>query len=367
MQIKRVEANYLTNIPITPPPLLKEPSHTSAIIVEIETDNGIIGYGLGGGMPWSIMEFINRQAAPFLIGQDPILTERIGYQMFRKFNPRVQTGLWSSAMSAIDIALWDIKGKAWGQPVWRLLGGAQNPVPAYITFGLPDYSREQLVEVAKYFVGQGQDKLKMVVGVVGNSQDPEEDAARVKAVREAVGPDIQLMMDGNYLMSLHHALRLCKLCEPYNLTWFEEPVYQNDARLLANLRRQTTIPIAAGQNEGNRYRHLELLINEAVDIIQPNVCSVGGYTEAVKVAAMAQAFNKPIANGGGRPLHNMHLQAGMSNGWRVEFHYLSWMMYKAVYKETPDPVKGWVTVPETPGLGLDPKPGLINEYRASKP
>jgi len=367
MQIARVEASYLTDVPTTPPPLLKEPSRASVIIVEVETDDGIIGYGAtGGALPWSIVEFINRQAAPFLTGQDPMLTERIWNQMFWKFNQRALTGVWSSAMSAIDIALWDIKGKALGQPVWRLLGGAQNPVPAYITFGLSDYSREQLPEAAKYWVGQGQDKLKMVVGVVGNSQDPEEDAARVIAVREAVGPGVQLMIDANYLMSFHHALRLCKLCEPYNLTWFEEPVYQNDARLLANLRRQTTIPLAAGQNEGHRFRHRELLVHEAVDILQPNVVNVGGYTEAVKVAAMAQAFNKPIANGGAWPLHNMHLQAGMSNGWRVEFHYLSWMMYKSVYKETPEPVKGWVTVPETPGLGLDPKPGLINEYRASK-
>ncbi len=368
MQIKRVEASYLTNVPVTPPLLLKEPSRTRVIIVEVETDDGIIGYGATGSpLPWSIVEFINRQAAPFLIDQDPMLTERIGYQMLRKFNPRVQTGVWSDAMSAIDIALWDIKGKALGQPVWRLLGGAQNPVPAYITFGLHQYNCEQMVEVAKYWVAQGQDKLKMSVRVLDNSYDTEEDGARVKAVREAIGPDVQLMMDGWCQMSFHHALRLAKLCEPYNLTWLEEPIYQNDARLTANLRRQTTIPIVAGENEGHRYRHLELLIHEAVDILAPNVVHVGGYTEAVKVAAMAQAFNKPITNTGAWSVHNMHLQAGMSNGGRVEFTYSNWMMHKAVYKETPDPVKGWVTAPETPGLGLDPKPGLINEYRANKP
>ncbi len=366
MKIKRVEASYLTNIPITPPPLLKEPSRTTALIVEVETDDGIIGYGITKDtLPWSIIEFIHREAAPFLIGKDPMLTERIGYELFREFNERVHTGVWSYATSAIDIALWDIKGKAFGLPVWRLLGGAQNPVPAYITFGLNTYNHEQLAEAAKYWVAQGQDKLKMVVGVTGNSQDPDEDAARVKTVREAIGPDVQLMMDANYKMSFHHALRLCKLCEPYNITWFEEPVYQNDARLLANLRRQTSIPISAGQNEGNRFRHLELLLHEAVDILQPNVISVG-FTEGAKVAAMAQAFNKPIANGGAWPLHNMHLQAGMSNGWRVEFHYIRWMMSKTVYKETPEPINGWVTVPETPGLGLDPKPGVIKEYRTNQ-
>ncbi len=95
--------------------------------------------------------------------------------------------------------------------------------------------------------------------------------------------------------------------------------------------------------------------------------TVGGYTEAAKVAAMAQAFNKPIANGGAWPFHNMHLQAGMANGWRVEFHYVLWMLYKSVYDEVPEPVKGWVTVPETPGLGFEPKPGIINEYRTREP
>jgi L-alanine-DL-glutamate epimerase-like enolase superfamily enzyme len=285
--------------------------------------------------------------------------------MFRTYNQRYQTGTWSQAMSAIDIALWDIKGKAFGQPVWRLLGGAQNPVPAYITFGLPQYDQEQLAEAAKYWVDQGQDKIKLVVGIVGNSQDPDTDAQRITAVREAVGPDVELMIDANYLMSYHHALRLCKLIEPLNIAWFEEPVYGNDALLLADLRRATTIPLAAGQCEGHRYRHRELLMHHAVDIIQPNVVYGGGYTEGAKVAAMAQAFNIPIANGGGWPCHNMHLQAGMSNGWRVEFHYVRWMTDQAVCQSIPQPVQGWVTVPDTPGVGLDPKPGLIAEYRVA--
>lgn len=366
MKIVRVEASYLTNIPTTPPPLLEGPDRARVVIAEVETDDGVIGYGMTGG-PWpqSIVEFINHQAKDLLMGQDPLLTERIWQQMFRTYNQRYQTGLWSSAMSAVDIALWDIKGKALGQPVWRLLGGAQNPVPAYITFGLADYDNERLVGAAKHWVQQGHNKLKMVVGVIGNSQDPEADAQRVAAVRDAVGPKVELMFDANYLMSYHHALRLCRLTEPLNITWFEEPVYGNDALLLADLRRATSIPIAAGQNEGHRFRHRELLLHRSVDILQPNVVNVGGYTEAVKVAAMAQAFNVPIANGGAWPCHNMHLQAAMSNGWRVEFHYLSWMMYEAVCQSIPRPVEGWVTVPETPGLGLDPKPGIIKEYRVA--
>ncbi|RMF84448.1 MAG: mandelate racemase/muconate lactonizing enzyme family protein [Nitrospinota bacterium] len=370
MQIRRIEAQAL-QVPVTAP-LLDRPIRRGVVFVEIETDTGITGYGLTSyALHSAIREFINTEAAPFLQGQDPLCTERIWHQMFWSFNQRAQTGAWCSAMSAIDIALWDIKGKILGQPVWRLLGGAQNPVPAYITFGLPEYDQDQLVEAAKMWVGQGQDKLKMVVAVrgykegkvTGPADGPEEDARRVQAVREAIGEGIELMIDANYLFPYHHALRLCKLCEPYHITWFEEPLYQNDALLLAQLRRQTTVPIAAGQNEGHRFRHRELLIHQAVDFLQPNVVHGGGYTECAKVAGMAQAFNIPIANGGGWPHHNMHLQAGMANGTRVEFHYIMWKVGEILFQNPPAPVQGWVTLPETPGLGLEPNPDALKEYQ----
>jgi L-alanine-DL-glutamate epimerase-like enolase superfamily enzyme len=359
MKITDVKAT-LHKIPIEAP-LLKEKISTPIVFTTVETDQGVTGYGLTrAAQRHGAKEFINREAAPFLRGKNPLETERVWQQLYKQFNPRGQTGMWSSAVSAIDIALWDIKGKHYQEPVWRLLGGAQNPVPAYVTFGLRNYDAEQLGEVAKQFVAEGQDKLKMVVAV--DPENPRTDAERVRAVREAVGEKIELMIDANYLFSFNRALELCKLVEPYHITWFEEPVYQNDAHLLADLRRHTSIPIAAGQNEGHRFRHRELIVNRAVDIVQPNVCSVGGYTEAVKVAAMAQAFNLPIANGGGWPHHNMHLHAAMSNGWRVEFHLDMWKVGEVIYKNPPAPQRGWVTIPEQPGLGLEPRWEALKEY-----
>ncbi len=359
MKITEVRAS-LHKIPIEAP-LLKEKLWTSIVLTVAETDQGIAGYGLTrGGQRFGAKEFINREVAPFLRGKNPLETERIWNELYKTFNPRAQTGMWSSAVSAIDISLWDIKGKYYKEPVWRLLGGAQNPVPAYVTFGLRQYTVEQLVEVAKQFVARGEHRLKMVVAV--DPEAPATDAVRVRAVREAVGENVELMIDANYLFSFNRALELCKLVEPYRITWFEEPVYQNDARLLADLRRHTSIPIAAGQNEGHRFRHRELIVNQSVDIVQPNVCFVGGYTEAVKVAAMAQAFNLPIANGGGWPHHNMHLQAAMANGWRVEFHLDMWRVGEAIYMNPPAPDHGWVTIPETPGLGLEPRWDALKEY-----
>jgi L-alanine-DL-glutamate epimerase-like enolase superfamily enzyme len=184
-------------------------------------------------------------------------------------------------------------------------------------------------------------------------------------VREALGEKADLMIDANYLFSMNRALELAKRVEPYNITWFEEPLYGNDARLLAQLRQRCAVPISAGQNEGSRFRHLELLEHGAVDILQPNVVYVGGYTEAMKVAAMAQAYNIPLTTGGGWPHHNMPFQGAVSNGWRVEFHYLHWKVGNTIYKNTPQPEKGFVTLTEEPGLGLEPQREVLEEYLES--
>ncbi|MGH9352032.1 MAG: mandelate racemase/muconate lactonizing enzyme family protein [Terriglobia bacterium] len=343
-------------------PVLERTLKTQLVFVEVSTDEGVTGYGLTGNLQsFGVREFINRQLAPFLKGKNALETEARWHEMFLTFNPRYQTGAWSSAVSAVDIALWDIKGKHYKEPVWRLMGGAKKKVPAYITFGLLEFNREQLVEMVRPFVAEGQDKFKMVVAI-DNGEDPAEDAARVKAVREAIGEKPDLMIDGNYLFSINRALELAKRVEPYNITWFEEPVYGNDARLLAQLRERCSVPISAGQNEGSRFRHLELLQHGAIDILQPNVCYVGGYTEGLKVAGMAQAFNILVADGGGWPHHNMHFQAAVSNGWRVEFHYLMWKVGEIIYKNTPEPEKGFVTLTEEPGLGLEPNREALKEF-----
>jgi L-rhamnonate dehydratase len=352
------------NVPVKVP-LLNKTMTQEIVFVEIATDAGITGYGLTGDLQTSgVREFINQQLAPFLKGKSALDTEARWQEMFLAFNPRYQTGAFSSAVSAIDIALWDIKGKHLNMPVWRLLGGAKKTVPAYITFGLLQFDRDQLVGFARHFLADGQDKFKMVVAI-DNGENVAEDAARVAAVREAIGPNRDLMIDGNYLFSVNRALQLAKRIDQYDITWFEEPIYGNDARLLAQLRQRCPVPLSAGQNEGSRFRHLELLQHASVDILQPNVCYVGGYTEGIKVAALAQAYNILIADGGGWPHHNMHLQAAASNGWRVEFHYIMWQTGNIIYRNPPQPVKGNVTLSEDPGLGLEPNREALQEYLAS--
>ena len=362
MKITRVEATT-HNVPV-PVPLLDAPVMRSFVLCTVETDDGATGYGITGPIQrHAVRELISRELAPLVLGADPFETERIGHRLAVELNPRAQTGAFSSAMSALDIALWDIKGKATGQPVWRLAGGAQSRVPAYITFGLPEYTVEQLVQVAKDFVAAGEDKLKMVVGVAGDHQGWQEDARRVQAVREAIGEGVQLSVDANYMLQFNNALKLCKAIEPFDIAWFEEPLWGNDAPLLHDLRMRTSIPLSGGQNEGSLARHRELLVHGAVDILQPNVVYCGGFTEGLKIAGMAQAFNVPIANGGGWPQHNMHLQAAVPHGWRVEYHYVMWKAIEMTFEGTAGPERGWVTMPERPGLGLEPRWDALGEWR----
>ncbi len=373
MKISAIETIELANIPVLPP-FKREPVLSTVRLVSIETDNGIVGISEIGHSPASsTVHFIEHDLAAFLKGRDPLETERLMHQMLWKFNTRAHSGIWNAAVSAIDVALWDIKGKYYNTPVWRLLGGAQKSVPAYITFGIRAYSKEELVEAAKYWVAQGQNKLKLMVArlnvrgqidVRGSSaehreEDPSQDEDRVRAVREAVGDNVELMVDAACLMKYEAALRWCKRLEPYNLMWFEEPIVHNDIHLLAELRQRTSIPIAAGQWEGF-YKLVELVKVGAVDFLNPTVGSVGGFTMGMKAAALAQAFNLPVGNGGH---YDMHLHAAVPNGWRTEFHLIGWLTANVIYMDPPGPVNGWVTLSEQPGLGLKLREDAVKEYR----
>ena len=375
MKIADIEIIELQNIPVTPP-LFKQPLRTGVRLLKVKTDDGIVGLSqFGGFMHSATAAFIRHDLAPFLKGQDPLENERLMHQMLWKFNTRAHAGVWNFAVSAVDVALWDIKGKFYKAPVWRLLGGAQKAVPAYITFGLRAYGRDELAEAAKYWAAKGETRLKIQVGrsnIRGamdpsgasgehREDNPAEDEARVKAVREAVGDQAELMADANCLMKLDAAVRWCKRFEPYNLMWFEEPIVYNDPRLLAQLRQQTSIPIAAGQWE-NFFKLADLVKQEAVDFLNIHVLSVGGFTMGLKAVGLAHAFNLPIGNG---DHFDVHLHAAVPNGWRAEVHVNNWLTSNVVYKDLPGPVNGWITLTEKPGLGLDLNEDAIKEYKVA--
>ncbi len=321
------------------------------VFCEVETDHGASGFGLTGHfLTRSVAEALERHFFPVVKGMDPRDSEAIHQRVWQKLNPRAMTGVVSSALSCLDIACWDIAGKLAGRTVAELLGGCRNSVPAYVTYGFPQYDREQLGEAARLHVANGFRALKLVVAV--DQGGWREDAKRVRAVRDAIGDDIDLMIDANYLFNPVEAKMLCRAIEDCGITWFEEPLTQNDARALADLRVHTNIPLAAGQMEGHRWRLRELVEKQAVDILQPNCCFCGGYTEARKAAHLAQAYNMPIANGGGWPLFNMHTMAGLMNGWMVEWHLGMVQVGEILFTDAPAPKDGTLAIPDRPGLGL---------------
>ncbi len=262
------------------------------------------------------------------------------------------------------------RARSLGEPVWRLLGGARDRVPVYTTFGFAFLDRDTLAAAAKHWVAQGHKRLKMTVGADAlqkrDTPRPQadvitEDARRIFAVRESIGTEVELFIDANCSLDLFHALRLARDVESARIGFFEEPITQNDVRLMAEMRRQTAVPLAAGQNEGLGYRFRDLLLHGAVDVLQPNVAIGGGFTQCVKVAGMASAFNVPIANGGAWTFHNMHLHAGVANGGLVEYHLPAVNLCAQIYDGLPTPKDGWITLPTTPGLGFSPNIDRVAE------
>ena len=337
---------------------------------EVETTQGITGHGFTAITEEDVIaQIVNGVAGPAIIGDDAMAHEAIWEKLYLKTMPRGQTGYAAHALAAIDLALWDIKGKALGQPVWRLLGGARARVPVYATFGFGFFDRAQLAGAAKLWVAQGFTRLKMTVGNEALRRRDQraladvikEDAARVRAVREAVGPDIELFIDANCNLDLYHATHLAEMIKPYGISFFEEPLSQNDVHQMAELRRTSGMALACGQNEGLLFRFRDLLLNKSVDILQPNVAIGGGITQCLKVAGLAAAFNVPIDNGGAWPFHNMHLHAGLVHGGMVEYHYLAVELCRQLYKDLPTPEAGFLTLPTSPGLGFEPDLDAIRE------
>ncbi|MFN7122176.1 MAG: mandelate racemase/muconate lactonizing enzyme family protein [Hydrogenophaga sp.] len=371
MKIVRVHATPL-NLPVQAGlPGRTKSTSLSLCLVDVETDTGLVGTGMTAITEEEVVaSIVNEIAAPALMGLDPMRHEALWDRLYWLLTPRGQSGYASHAMAALDLALWDIKGQALGQPCWRLLGGARPEVPVYATFGFAFLERDELAEAAVAWKARGFQRLKMTVGhhALQRRDEPRsmtdvvaEDVMRIRAVRAAVGPDVQIFIDANCSLDYLHALHLAQRVEDCGIAFFEEPVSQNDIPTLAKLRNKISIPLAAGQNEGLSSRFRDMLVAQAVDVVQPNVCITGGYTQCQRIAGMAQAFNVQLANGGAWPHHNMHLHAGLANGTLVEYHSVAVDCCQLVFDDLPVPQAGVLKLPDTPGLGFRPNRERIAE------
>ncbi len=263
----------------------------------ISTDAGTQGVGEAfyfGGPSKIVAELMREGFGPLLIGRDPMDTSVIWDLLYNWTRDQGQKGVTISALSAVDIALWDLKGQALGLPVYKLLGGAyRTKARVYATGlyepqGVPDIP-DALVEEALGYKAAGFVGMKLKVGY-----GLETDLHYVKAIRQAIGEELLLMVDANHAYNASEAIRLARAMEPHDIYWFEEPVPPEDLDGYLELKRNAKMLIAGGECEYTRYGFRELINRRAVDILQPDLCAMGGFSEMLKVIAMASAANLPV-------------------------------------------------------------------------
>jgi L-alanine-DL-glutamate epimerase-like enolase superfamily enzyme len=349
-------------------------------LVEIETDTGLVGLGeakvgVGNlGHYAAIVTLIREEWAPLLVGRDPRDITAIWELLYsgsrshyalregRAFPTVGRRGITMSALSGIDIALWDLLGQSLGQPLWQLLGGrCRDRVPAYASGGWAPVGAigKQLLQ----YVERSHRAVKMRVGLQDKSVD--DSAARVREVRETLGPDIGLMVDAHGTWSVRQAQRFARKVEDCDLAWLEEPVSPENIPGQAEVRASTDIPIASGESEQTRFAFRDLIDARAVDVCQPDLAIAGGITETVRIAALAAAHELTVAPHlwGGAVLFaaGLHLCVATPCATTVEFSRGENPLLNGLTEEGFDLTDGYVTAPDRPGLGLTLRRDFVRE------
>lgn len=331
-------------------------------VIKIDTDEGITGIGFAGGLTddGGIISSIVNQFRQIVIGRDPFHTERIWDDMWQ---PKLvgRRGITTRVISAIDIALWDIKGKAFNIPVFKLLGAFNDTVPVYVAGGYYEEGKglAELSSEMEDSVSMGARAIKMKIGGASINDDVE----RVRVVRQTIGPEVKLMVDANCAYRYYEAIEIAKKMEKYDVYWFEEPVNPDDYRGHQLVAQATSIPIATGENEYTRYGFRDLIENQCAAILMPDALIMGGITEFIKVAALAQAHDLPIAPHGNQDVH-VHLVAAVPNGLITEYYRGSTdQMWNMMFKDTLTIEDGCLRPPDRPGLGIELNEGALAPYR----
>lgn len=335
-------------------PIIGKPAGGSIrVVCRIETDDGLVGYGMAAKfLTHGVVTVVERHLGPAICSMDPRDLEAIHARLHPLVSERGQTiGVNQSALSCVDVALWDLIGKAQGRTVAQLLGGHATHADCYVTFGFGGFDRDQLVEMARNLASEhGHTRFKMLVGVAPSIQ---EDAARVRHLRDALGAEATIAIDANESLSIDLALRLARLIDDCDVAWFEDPVWRCDARDMARLRRATPIPLAAGQMDGHSARFRQFVEADAIDIFLPNSLFNGGMTETRRVAALAQIYDKPLSDAGGGGIYCLHHVAGFRNGTLAEAHLGVEQVEQVLFRNPPRASGGRITVPAAPGFGVE--------------
>jgi L-alanine-DL-glutamate epimerase-like enolase superfamily enzyme len=385
MKIRSVAATWLQV------PIAEEKRHTSSygratafdtVLVRIETECGLVGHGEGKSSVFTasdnhaLVQMVEREFAPRLVGEDPRDTSRLwdllyngsraGYAIAegRAFPVLGRRGISIAAISAIDIACWDILGKSLGAPVWRLLGGRRlDRMPAYASGG---WAPEETIgeQLADYCERGGFKAVKMRVGIADGSVAAS--VRRVRAARKALGGGIALMCDAHGTMSVAEAKRFCRQVQDCDVAWFEEPVGPDDKRGLAEVRASTDIPIAAGESEVTRFEFRDLVEARAVDILQPDLAIAGGITEGRRIEAICSAWQLRLAAHlwGGAPSFaaGLHLSAASASAFILEYSLGANPMLHELSQEKFVVKDGFLEIPDRPGLGITIDEDFVRRY-----
>jgi D-galactarolactone cycloisomerase len=356
----------------------------NSYLVRVETDTGLVGWGEGGqyGPPEPVAACVDAVLARRLLGRDPTEPVRIWEELYAFSRDFGQKGTYIEAISALDIAFWDIAGQAAGLPVWKLLGGRfRERITAYATgcYYPEDFSDmpkllAALEAEASGYAGSGFELLKVKIGLLPLAKDIE----RIRVIRAAVGPDIGLLVDANHGYNAATAVRMGRLMEPFDIRFFEEPVPPEDRDGYRKVRAENPIPVAGGECEFTRYGFRDLIVGGCVDVVQPDLAVCGGFTAFTQILAFANAYGiatVPHVWGSGiavaAALHAVAIippfphtanPTPLLNTPVIEFDRKHNPLRDDLLAERFELVGGALAVPDRPGLGVTVRDEIVAKY-----
>lgn len=329
--------------------------HNTAYFVRIETDDGV--YGIGGPISEDQVYFVGKQLAPLLIGHDPLAIERLWDRMYRMMI-HGRKGVVMMAISAIDCALWDLKGKHFNAPVYVLLGGpTRTEIPAYASMLGYSLDPELVQERVQAVTAEGYKASKWFFrdGPTDGVAGMQRNLCLVRTLRDAVGPDIDIMLDAWSSWDVPYTIQMAARLEEYMPRWIEEPVLADKIAQYAEIRRKVRIPISGGEHEYTRWGAKALLDAGACDVYQQDIYWAGGISETMKIITLASAYDMPVIPHG----HSTPASAHVIAAWPVTTcplleYLIKWNTIHQHFLKTPlKPINGVVTLPTTPGLGME--------------
>jgi L-rhamnonate dehydratase len=372
MRITRVEPIVLR----LPEIELRADGTQDAFIVRIETDEGLFGIGEADTAPAVARAAVEMPAShaiaqglgELVVGRDPLEIEPIWHDLYEKSVHFGHRGVALHAMSAIDIALYDLAGKILGQPVHTLLGGAyRDRVPVYASALMP-WTLDGVRELVSSHREQGYRAVKLGWGPIG--QDRRQDVELVRTAREACGPELELMIDAGRVWTWKQALQMSRRFEEFDLSWLEEPLPVDDLDGYARLCEHSALRIASAENETTIYAFREWIERAGLDIVQPDLARCGGFTQARRIAALTFEKNRAMVphafSTGILVAASLHMTAAMPHGTLTEFSVADGPLVRDLLQ---DPftleADGSVRVPTGPGLGIELNPSVVERFRVA--